>query len=44
MYGAAPARRPKRAARLRYENLEPSGAPSLKTERDYLNELNAWAD
>lgn len=43
-YGAAPSRRPKRAAQLRYENLEPSGAPPLKTQRDYLNELNAPAD
>jgi hypothetical protein len=42
-YGAAPSRRPKRAAQLRRENLEPSGAPALKTQRHYLN-INAESD
>ncbi|WP_091708914.1 hypothetical protein [Microbacterium sp. cf046] len=37
-YGAAPSRRPKRANRLRMENLAPTSAPVLKTERDYMRE------
>lgn len=35
-YGAAPSRRPKRAAKLRRENLAPSGAPASVGPEDFL--------